>query len=89
MFEARKKQTIDKAKVENEKDENVNAQVIAMRAIEACQDYLLSSVQQYGLALQLGQKHVYQALPRLLSTWLEFTSQAEECGDHRGTSCAG
>jgi len=46
----------------------------AMRSIQECQEHLLGSVQHYGMALQLGQKHVYQALPRLLAMWLEFTS---------------
>jgi hypothetical protein len=45
-----------------------------MRSIQECQEHLLGSVQHYGMALQLGQKHVYQALPRLLAMWLEFTS---------------
>jgi hypothetical protein len=45
-----------------------------MRSIQECQENLLGSVQHYGMALQLGQKHVYQALPRLLAMWLEFTS---------------
>lgn len=34
------------------------------------------------MALQLGQKHVYQALPRLLAMWLEFTSlEGKDCVD--------
>ena len=48
-----------------------------IRTVEECQEHLLGSVQHYGMALQLGQKHVYQALPRLLAIWLEFTSLEE------------
>ncbi|KAL7541357.1 hypothetical protein ACHAXR_011755 [Thalassiosira sp. AJA248-18] len=51
---------------------------IAIGTIEECQEYLLASVQHYGMALQLGQKHVYQALPRMLAMWLEFTSFEED-----------
>jgi hypothetical protein len=45
---------------------------------DICQGYLLDAVNHYGLALQLGQKHVYQALPRLLAMWLEFTAISGE-----------
>ena len=48
------------------------------RSVEEYQDYLLNAVQHYGMSLQLGQKHVYQALPRLLAMWLEFTSLSSE-----------
>ena len=41
-------------------------------------EYLIDSIKQYGMALTLGEKHVYQALPRMLAMWLEFTSQS--CG---------
>jgi len=46
----------------------------AIRSVQECQECLLGSIQHYGIALQLGQKHVYQALPRLLAMWLEFTA---------------
>jgi len=46
----------------------------AIRSVQECQECLLGSIQHYGIALQLGQKHVYQALPRLLALWLEFTA---------------
>ena len=44
---------------------------------EQCQRLLIDSINHYGIALQLGQKHVYQALPRLLAMWLEFTAIRE------------
>lgn len=60
----------------------------AMRTVEECQDYLLGAVQHYGMSLQLGQKHLYQALPRLLAMWLEFTSlEEEESDDTNSSSC--
>ena len=51
---------------------------------EECQEHLLGSVQHYGRALQLGQKHVYQALPRLLAMWLEFTALEDVDGSSKG-----
>ena len=41
---------------------------------EKCQKLLIDSISHYGIALQLGQKHIFQALPRLLAMWLEFTA---------------
>ena len=45
-----------------------------MRCDEGCQRYLLLAMKEYGEALKLGQKHIFQALPRLLSLWFDFTS---------------
>ena len=44
-------------------------------------EYLIDSVKHYGMALTLGEKHVYQALPRMLAMWLEFTSQPFDVDD--------
>ncbi len=41
---------------------------------ENCMKYLLMAMDQYVNALKLSSKHVYQALPRLLSLWFDFTS---------------
>jgi len=41
---------------------------------KTCQGYLLRSIKHYAEALSLDTKHVYQALPRLLSLWFDFTS---------------
>ena len=41
---------------------------------QKCQIYIKLVVEQYIEALKLGEKHVYLALPRLLSLWFEFTS---------------
>lgn len=46
---------------------------------ESCMKYLLMAMEQYINALKFNSKHVYQALPRLLSLWFDFTSyQAAE-----------
>ena len=45
-----------------------------LRADHNCQRYLLQSMQEYGYALQLGNKHLFQALPRLLMLWFDFVS---------------
>jgi serine/threonine-protein kinase ATR len=39
-----------------------------------CLVYLKLAIEQYIEALKLGEKHVYLALPRLLSLWFEFTA---------------
>ena len=44
-------------------------------------EYLIDSIKHYGMALTLGEKHVYQALPRMLALWLEFTSQSCSSSD--------
>jgi serine/threonine-protein kinase ATR len=40
----------------------------------ACQRYILLAIKHYVEALIIDIRHVYQALPRLLSLWFEFTS---------------
>lgn len=39
-----------------------------------CQEYTLLAMRHYNESLKLSLKHVYQALPRLLSLWFEFTA---------------
>lgn len=39
-----------------------------------CQQYILLAIEHYALTLKLDMKHVYQALPRLLSLWFDFVS---------------
>jgi serine/threonine-protein kinase ATR len=41
---------------------------------KVCQRYILLAIKHYGEAVKLGMKHVFQALPRLLSLWFDFTS---------------
>lgn len=42
------------------------------------QDYLVLSLELYLRAMTLNSKHVYQALPRLLSLWFEFNAMAPQ-----------
>lgn len=61
------------AKVLHGVDEDlVRTSVIYLDAV--CQGYILSSMRHYAISLRLDSKHVYQALPRLLSLWFDFTS---------------
>ncbi|GMH47727.1 hypothetical protein TrVE_jg8933 [Triparma verrucosa] len=39
---------------------------------KTCHNYLLQAVEQYFCSLHLGDKHMYQAMPRLLTLWFEF-----------------
>lgn len=50
----------------------VRTSVIYLDAV--CQGYILSAMRHYAIALKLDSKHVYQALPRLLSLWFDFAS---------------
>ena len=48
-----------------------------------CQKYILTAMNQYGQALSLSQKHVFQALPRMLTLWFDFTAiEGFEGKDH-------
>lgn len=48
-----------------------------------CQKYVLEAIKNYTKCLTLDSKHVYQALPRLLSLWFDFVStQAPGNGPH-------
>ncbi|KAG7355473.1 phosphatidylinositol 3- and 4-kinase [Nitzschia inconspicua] len=46
-----------------------------------CRTYLLLAIAQYAECLQLDLRHVYQALPRLLSLWFDFVSTAAPVDD--------
>ena len=59
--------------VENDKDGT-----IAIASNKLRHEYLIDSIKHYGVALTLGEKHVFQALPRMLAMWLEFTSLSSE-----------
>ena len=41
---------------------------------KVCHKYILLAIQHYAAALRRDMKHVYQALPRLLSLWFDFVS---------------
>ena len=53
-------------------DERVRNLTIARD--KACIRYVVLAVTHFAEALVLDVKHVYQALPRLLSLWFDFTS---------------
>lgn len=48
--------------------------------------YLLMAIEQYINALRFNSKHVYQALPRLLSLWFDFSSYGPAEGKESQTS---
>ena len=39
-----------------------------------CHKYILLAIEHYATTLKLDMKHVYHALPRLLSLWFDFVS---------------
>lgn len=39
-----------------------------------CHKYILLAIDHYATTLKLDMKHVYHALPRLLSLWFDFVS---------------
>lgn len=57
---------------ENADDEITRGAII--KSDKVCRTYLLSTIQQYINALKLGQDHVFQALPRMLTLWFDFTA---------------
>lgn len=54
-------------------DENEIRSRILLRD-QTCQSHTLLAMQRYAATLKLGTKHVYQALPRLLSLWFDLVS---------------
>ena len=48
-----------------------------LRVDSSCQMYLLNAMDEYGKALRVGEKHLYQVVPRLLSIWFDFNSIKE------------
>lgn len=58
-------------------DENeIRGEVILRDAI--CQTHTLLAMRMYAAALKIDTKHVFQALPRLLSLWFDLVSVARE-----------
>ena len=52
-------------------DEMIRSAVI--QKDQSSQRYILEALKEFGEALRLGLKHVFQALPRFLTLWFEFT----------------
>lgn len=55
----------------------------------SCQRYVLLAMEQYIEALKLDTKHLYQALPRLLSLWFEFTAVGKDATWRKSSSGGG
>jgi len=52
---------------------------------EACQNYMKEAVMEYCQALKCGDKHLYMALPRLLTLFFEFTNLPEDMLESEAT----
>ena len=55
----------------NSEDELIRS--AAIQKDQSSQKYILEALKEYGEALRLGLKHVFQALPRFLTLWFELT----------------
>jgi serine/threonine-protein kinase ATR len=53
-------------------DESARAKIIKKEI--SCHKYIFEAIKEYGEASRLSQKHVFQALPRLLTLWFDFTA---------------
>ena len=61
----------------NGSDENeIRSEVILRDPI--CQSHTLLAMRVYAAALKIDTKHVFQALPRLLSLWFDLVSVGRE-----------
>ncbi len=58
-------------------DENEIRSDILLRD-QICQSHTLLAMRMYASALKIDTKHVYQALPRLLSLWFDLVSVARD-----------
>jgi len=56
----------------NADDDSARAKIV--KEDKSCQRYTLDAIREYGEALRLSQKHIFQALPRLLTLWFDFTA---------------
>ena len=56
----------------NHDDDEIRSNIL--RKDSSSQNYLLSAIKEYGKALQVGEKHLYQVVPRLLSIWFDFNA---------------
>lgn len=56
----------------NSDDESARAKIVQRE--KSCHTYIFEAIKEYGAASRLSQKHVFQALPRLLTLWFDFTS---------------
>lgn len=56
----------------NSDDETARAKIIIGE--KSCHKYIMEAIKEYMEALTLGQKHVFQALPRMLTLWFDFNA---------------
>lgn len=76
----------DKESTGSSEEGNMNAEAICRD--KSSQKFILLAIEHYSAALKLDLRHVYQALPRLLSLWFDFVSIYPEKGREDGTSPA-
>lgn len=74
LFEARHTAAALKVSYQMLKLEDEALRAKVLRSDTGCQKFLIEAIREYGKALCLSDKHLYQALPRLLQLWFEFTS---------------
>ena len=58
----------------NKNIEDESVQVHIFQKDTCSRQYILQAIKNYGEALQLDNKHVFQALPRLLTLWFDLTA---------------
>jgi len=56
------------------KADDDSSRIEIMKKDISCQKYLLQAMNEYGEAVRLSQKHVFEALPKILTLWFEFTA---------------
>ena len=56
------------------KADDDTSRIEIMRKDLSCQKYITLTLKEYGEAVRLGKKHEYEALPKLLALWFEFTA---------------
>ena len=54
--------------------DNESSRASIIKEEKACHKYIFAAMKEYIEALKLGQKHVFQALPRMLTLWFDFTA---------------
>lgn len=59
-------------------DEHLRNHIISRD--KACMRYVVLAIKHFAEAVILDVKHVYQALPRLLSLWFDFTAIGKQNG---------
>ena len=62
---------------EKDSPHGMEEDVVRFKALyrdSVCHQYILHAIEHYAVTLKLDMKHVYQALPRLLSLWFDFVS---------------